>query len=135
MAEQPLKVALLGRDHTVTLPDFAAREELLIAYGENRHRKGVAVLRVYSAMLGLCTRLGRESGADYARHRFDVLAYGGEVYGWIRQRGGSPADLATAAAPLLAALSENLFPSDAEVAGAAGNSEGGAARQTEPPSA
>jgi len=119
----PIHVELLGRSHAVTLPDFAAREELVVAYSEAHGKRGVAALRVYSAALGLCTRLGKESGADYAKHRFDVLSYGGEVYGWLRKQGLDPVDIGKAGAPIIVALSEALFPRQDEVETAAGNSE------------
>lgn len=118
--DQPLKVSLLG-EHAVTLPDFAAREELMVAYGEARNKKGVALLRVYGAVLGLCSRLGKRAEADYAASRFDVLAYGGEVYGWLRGQGVTPAQVAEAALPVIVAISEATFPRESEVKQALGN--------------
>lgn len=123
---EPAHVPLLGRNHYIKLPDYSAREELMIAYGESRNKKGVALLRVYGAFLGLCTRLGKESGADFARHRFDVLSYGGEVYGWLRGQGVTMAEIAEAAIPVVLAVDEVTFPRQAEVDEAAGNSEGDA---------
>lgn len=120
---EPILVEILGEKHTVTLPDFACREELIVAWGDARSRKGVALLRVYSAALGLCTRLGRRSSADYAKHRFDLLSYGGEVYGWLRERGVTPAQLAEAAIPVIVAATEATFPRPGEVDAAAKNSE------------
>lgn len=125
-AAEPQRVTLLGEQHAVTLPDFAAREELLVAYGDLRHRRGVAVLRVYAAAIGLCTRIGRRSEADFARHRFDVLAYGGEVYGWLRERKATPEQIAQAALPIICVIGVELYPREVEVDAAAGNSEGAA---------
>ena len=116
-------ITLLGRSHAIALPDFAAREELMVALGETQARAGSARLRAYAAALGLCTRLGRESGADYAGHRFDALAYGGAVYSYLREQGATPADVATAAVPLAAILAESTFPRQAEVDTAMGKSE------------
>lgn len=124
-ADGPARVELLGRAHVVTLPDFAAREELVIAYAEVRKRPA-SLLRVYSAAIGLCTRIGREAGADYAECRFDVLAFGGKVYGWLREKGVAPDAIAVAAVPLIVQVSEATFPRQGEVDAAAGNSAGGA---------
>lgn len=122
----PLSVSLLDKKHAVTMPDFSAREELVVAYGEAQSRKGVALLRVYAAALGLCTRLGAQSGANYAKSRFDVLAYGGEVYSWLRAQGLTATQIAQAAVPVVVAVTEATFPRESEVTSAAGNSEGGA---------
>ena len=81
---------------------------LLAALGETKDGAPSRRLRAMSAIVGLCTRVGRESGADYAAHRFDALAYGGEVYGWLRAKGAKPADIATAAMVILGPLSESL---------------------------
>lgn len=123
--DEPVKVTLLGRPHAVVMPDFATREDLVVAYGEARNKRGVALLRVYSAALGLCTRLGRESGVDYTSHRFDALSYGGEVYGWLRGAGVSQGDIAEQAIPVIVAVAEATFPRQAEVDVARGKSEGG----------
>jgi hypothetical protein len=117
-----LNISLLGRSHAITLPDFAAAEELLAALGETKDGAPSRRLRAMSAIVGLCTRIGRESGADYAAHRFDALAYGGEVYGWLRAKGAKPADIATAAMVILGPLSESLFPREQEVTDAMGKS-------------
>lgn len=119
--QEPRRVELLGARHTVTLPNFAAREELLVAYHEVRERGGVVLLRVYSAALGLCTRLGKQSGADYGKHRFDVLAYGGEVYAWLRGQGLTASQIAQAGQPVILDVAEAVFPSADEVSEAKGN--------------
>lgn len=126
MAETP-HIDVGGRKHAVIMPDFAAREELLVAYGGARDRGGVALLRVYAAAIGLCTRLGREAGADYGAHRYDVLAYGGAVYGWLRQGGASVKLIAELGGPLIVSVSESLYPRQSEVDAAAGNSGAGEA--------
>lgn len=116
-----VKISLLGEHHAVALPNFATREELVTKFSEVKDRKGGPVLRVCGAMLGLCTRLGSRAGADYAKHEYNVLAYGGEVYSWLRQQGVSPEEVVRAAGPVLELLARSLFPSDAEVAAARGN--------------
>jgi hypothetical protein len=115
-------ITLLGRSHAVTLPDFAAAEELLAALGETKDGAPSRRLRAMSAIVGLCTRVGRESGADYAAHRFDALAYGGEVYSWLRGRKASPSEIATAALTILGPLTDSLFPREQEVTDAMGKS-------------
>jgi hypothetical protein len=127
MSAAPTFVDLLGKKHAVVLPDYAAREEVMVAYGESRNKKGVALMRVYSAALGLSTRLGRMAGADYAACRFDVLAYGGAVYSYLREQGVTMEQLSSAAIPLVIQISEATFPRKEEIDEAAGNSGGVAA--------
>lgn len=134
MSAQPLKINLLGRDHHAVIPpDFATREEVMIAYHEASSRGGVHLVRVLAATLGLCTRLGRESGADYQKHRFDVLAYGRDVYTYLRGQGADVAQIVAAANPLVSAVAEAQFPRQSEVDEAAGNSAGDAGNPTASP--
>lgn len=121
-----IQVVILGRQRTVTLPDFAAREEIAAAYGEALKRGGIALLRVYAAGIGLCTGAARDSGASYAKHRFDLLSYGGEVYGWLREQGMSPKEIATVGVTIVETVSTALFPRKSELEEAAGNSAGNA---------
>jgi hypothetical protein len=113
-------ITLLGREHAVTLPpQFAVVEELVVAYGEagdNNSRR----LRVCGAILGICTPLGREMKADYVKARFDVLAYGGAVYGACREKGATAAQVIEQAHLILAELVAKAFPREAEVAERAG---------------
>lgn len=125
--DEPVKVDLLGRSHHVVMPDFSTREELIVAYSESGKRGGVTLLRVYSAALGLCTRLGREAGVEYSKHRYDVLSYGGEMYGWLRDQGIAPKDIAIAAIRVIEAVGKAMFPRAVEVEEAAKNSEAGGA--------
>ena len=127
MNAEPKHVSLQGRNHAVTLPDFAAREELVVAYGEARNKRGGSLLRVYAAFLGLCTRLGREAGADYGECRYDALAFGGKVYSYLREKGVTPAQLSEAAIPVVVHVAEATFPRAEEVEAEMGNSEGGEA--------
>lgn len=125
-------VDLGGETHAVTVPrDFAICEELVVAYSGAVQRGGVSALRAGAAILGLCTRLGRLSGADYAAHRFDALAYGGEVYGWLRRsKRCEIGEIGRAASAIFPRLLEATFPREAEVEGALGNSEGSAVART-----
>lgn len=119
-----LRVPLLGRNHAVTLPGFAEREELIVCYGEAYNRKGVTLARAYSALVGLTTRLGKESGVDYAACRFDALDYGGKVYAWLRKQGATATQIQEAAIPIANALIDALPPRENEVADKADFIEG-----------
>lgn len=108
-------INILGKEYAVKVPpQFAVREELVFAYGDavgNVSRQ----LRVASAVLGLCTPLGAEAGCDYAKARFDVLAYGGAVYSWLRQRGAAPVDILAQATPIVEWIALQVFPREDEV--------------------
>ncbi len=119
------KIHLLGRDHTVVLPAFVEREELMLAFVEAQGRGGLTRLRVLSATLGLCTRIGRESGVDYPACKCDVLAYGGKVYGWLREKGVTPVDIATVATPLILQVVDATHPREVEVETREGFTEAG----------
>jgi hypothetical protein len=118
MAAAPIIVELLGREHAVRLPLFAEREELVSAAVEASRRGLNAQLRVLSAAIGLGTRLGAESGADYAATRCEPLVYGGLVYGFLRERGATPVDIRTAGKIVLDAMALSLAPRESEVAAA-----------------
>lgn len=112
-------INLLGKSYPVRVPpQFAVREELVFAFGDavgNVSRQ----LRAASAVLGLCTPIGGEAQADYVKARFDALAYGGAVYGWLRQHGAQPADILAAAAPIVDWIAGQVFPREDEVKQAA----------------
>ena len=109
-------VALLGKDYDVKLPpQFAVKEDLVVAWGESEGNTSRRQ-RVCGAILGVCCPdLGREAGADYVKARFDPLAYGGAVYGYLRQKGASMGDVTTAAIPIVNRLYEQVFPRKEEV--------------------
>lgn len=118
----PITIEVLGEHLPVTLPDFATREELVLAWDEARKRGGLQALHVYAAALGLCTRIGRWSEVDYQKSGYNVLAYGRAVYSKLRTEKKLPPDkLAQAGVKLIDLLAEGLFPSDAEAEEAAKN--------------
>lgn len=141
---EPTFIEIGGTKHAVVLPDYTAREELLAAYFALKDTGGVGLLRVYAAMIGLCTRIGRRSGVDYQAERFDVLAYGGKVYAWLRK--GCPEltkseafpdgglmrtcpqvaipDIVAVGAILKPLIEADTFPSEDEVKDATGKSQG-----------
>ncbi len=108
-------VKLLGRDWPVSLPDFATREEVVVAYSESASGAKTRILRVYAAALGLSTGIGKAARASYADVKCDPYVYGGQVYAWLREKGVTPADVATAAIPLVTLFAEALFPREEEV--------------------
>ena len=113
-------ITLLGKERAIRLPpQFAVKEELVVAYGESEGNTGRR-MRVLGAIVGMCTDLGPELKADYVKARFDVLAYGGAVYGSLRERGVSAGDVAGAAYAILPLLSATVFPREQEVAERAG---------------
>lgn len=113
-------VTILGRQHVVTLPNFAARESLVMAWGEYGPTGDPRGFRIYAAALGLATGLGRLARADFARAKYDLLTYGGEVYSWLREQGATTLQIVEAAQPLLAEMASALFPREEEVVDAAG---------------
>lgn len=108
-------ITILGREYKVKLPpQFAVVEELVLAHGE-AHGNDSRTLRVFGAILGISTDLGREAKADYVKARFDVLAYGGAVYSYLREKGATPAQVYSAGISLLPTLQARAFPRAAEV--------------------
>ena len=109
-------VTIIGREWPIKLPpQFAVAEELVMAYAEAGESSGQR-LRACAAVIGICTGLGVEAKADYVKAGFRPLAYGGAVYGYLREKGAKPVDVIHAALPLLALLSERVFPRESEVA-------------------
>lgn len=101
----------------VALPDFATREELAIGWHEAAKRgDGLGLRRVAAAALGLCTAIGRQSRQDYAASKCDPLAYGGGVYGWLREQKVETANIVEAGGECVRLCAEALFPRAPEVA-------------------
>lgn len=118
------------RFHVVTLPSFADREDLIAAYMEARTRKGIALARVFAAAIGLATRVGRESGTTFDAHNCNVYAFGGHVYGWLREKGVTTKDIVEQGSRIMDAVYEAAAPRAKEVADAERFSEAGGARTT-----
>lgn len=112
----PTTITLMGRDWPVTLPDYAIREELVLCWGEHAEKGGMGLLRAYAALLGMCTPIGRVSGANYAVAKCVPLVYGGPVYGYLMEHGATKKAIVEAALPLATSLAEVLFPREADVA-------------------
>ena len=117
----PPTIELLGSQHVTALPDFAAREEAVAAWSTHASAGDQRIMRVAGAVIGLCSpSIAAQAGASYARHGFDVLAFGGAVYGWLRGQGLEVGAIVAAARPLVDELAEALAPREAEVDAQAG---------------
>lgn len=116
------KITIGGKDHTIILPDFAAREELAQAYFDCGRRKGIAIFRVFAAAIGLCSRIGNEKHANvsYGDCRYDILDYGGRVHSYLREQGVTHEDIASQGKIILDLITSNLFPRAPEVEEARG---------------
>lgn len=122
-------IELLGRKHHVTPPDFAACEDLMVCWSSAATRGGIPLMRVAAAHIGLCTRLGRDAGGRYdstTTVQYDLAGFGGTVYGYLRKRGVSVAEIMAAAQLLLPVVTQAAAPRESEVEEAAKNSEAGA---------
>ena len=93
--------------------DFATREELVEAYVENQEqpRRHQYVL---AAAVGLAG--GAEGLVDLPSHEVDPLPYGRAVYSQLRAAGAARVALIEAGSAVVLAVSQSLWPADAEVA-------------------
>ena len=113
-------VTILGKQHVVTMPNFAARESIVQAAFEYGPTGDQRFLRVYGAAIGLCTGLGRLAKADFARSKYDILTYGGDVYSWLREQGATGTQIVEQGLPLVRAIAQATFPREEEVTDAVG---------------
>jgi hypothetical protein len=119
MIEEGRKIELLGKAHAVVLPSsFCVREEISLAFyaASKRARSPVQLRRAAAAALGLCTRIGRHSGASYEESGCDPLVYGGKVYDWLVAEGATATDILTVGRQVVDAVNEALYPAPSEVA-------------------
>lgn len=109
-------IQLLGRTYKVSPPagsaGFTAAEEWVTTAQTISEGQG---LRLLGASIGITTALGRESGETLLKHGFNMLSYGGAVYGWLRQAGVSQADLVPCMAPCSQAIASVVAPKEQEV--------------------
>jgi hypothetical protein len=85
-------MTLGGREVPIKLPELeSVRMDVHVELTATRNGH-----RVWAALVGLCWDGPRKPSADYARMRFDVLAYGGAVWDELIKR-GVPADEVIAA--------------------------------------
>lgn len=111
------KITVLGKEHAVVLPNFAAREELAHARSKSARRKGSAAFRVIGAALGLCTRLGRDEYANTSLVEcdYDLHDYGGRVYSYLMTHGGDQDEIFAMGVKVLDLVEANMFPRAIEV--------------------
>lgn len=109
-------IKILGRDWPVSPPSgpsgFTAAEEWRETVANHGESQG---LRVLGAAIGLATQAARPSGETLEKHSYNMLSYGGAVYGWFRQQGASAEDLLTAAPACYQAILALVTPKELEV--------------------
>ena len=105
-------ITLLGKDWPITLPDFATREDVAVA---NAGARGLPRLRIYAAAIGLCTGIGKAAGVALDAPGYDVMAYGRQVYSYIREKGATPAEVDTVGLTLSLLVLESVSPRKEEV--------------------
>lgn len=114
-----VKIKLLGKEHAIRVPQppmgIAIIEDLNAAWWPAIDVGGMRMMRASAAFIGLCTRLGAEAKADYARYQCDPIVYGGHVYGWLTQQGASQKDIVDAAVEISKVVLEHLHPRESEV--------------------
>ena len=114
MENESTIIKLLGKDWPATLPDFATRDEICLAWAESEGGK-VRLLRIYAAFIGLCTPVGKAAKLNYIQLKCDPYVYGGHAYQWLREKGVKPEDVRAAGVALLPFLTRSLAPRAAEV--------------------
>lgn len=119
-------VMLLGKEWPVRPPTgasgFTVAEEWM-AVATDADQSPNLGLRVAAAALGFCTDVAK--GVSFERHKYNVLEYGGEVYGLLRKAGATPQEIAAAASPCYQLLSGLVLPREVEVADKVNFSSGG----------
>jgi hypothetical protein len=126
------KITVGSTELTVTLPGFAEREELIVAWHTASTRDGgeMALRRVSAAALGLCTSTGRRAKVDYGACGCDPLVYGGRVYEWLHGQKVALSDILIAGGELVSICVAASFPREAEVAATEDFSGAAAAKGT-----
>ena len=125
-------ITLKGEEHRITLPPFAEREDLVLAYnGNEKHprRQGRAII----AGLGLCCPSLGFTVKDYEATGFDCVVFGGRVYSALMDAGHDRAELFEAASECLTLVCAALFPRETEVSDRANFTEAGGEAATAQP--
>lgn len=127
------KAHILGKSYTPQPPSggsgFASAEEWISAAHTAPPSAG---MRVASSALALCCPgVTRET---LAAHGYDILAFGGAVYGGLRKAGATAEEIAEAATPCYAILRDLVSPTEQEVKDKADFSKGGDASTPSPSS-
>lgn len=107
-------IKLKKREYPLALPDFAAREELTIAWhAATTGNDAMALRRVAACAVALCTpalklaRLGAYDG--------NVAVHGGAAYSYLREHGADLAAIIEAGGECVRLCAEAVFPREAEV--------------------
>ena len=125
-------ITLKGEEHPITLPPFAEREDLVLAYNsEEKHPRRRS--RALVAGLGLCCPSLGYGRKDYENAGFDCVIFGGRVYSALMEAGHTRAELFDAASQCLTVVCAALFPRENEVAERANFTEADEAEATAQP--
>jgi len=115
-------ITIAGKAYPVTLPDFATRDDIVIAWHEAAGKNDASKLRrVAAAAVGLCTAACRNADASFDGS--GLLLYGGKVYNSLRERGASISSIIEAGSAVVSVCSDGLFAREAEVEARAGFSD------------
>ena len=110
-------VNLLGKDWPVTKPEgpsgFTSCEEWREMLRDSTEPQG---FRIMGSAIGLTTKVARDSGITLEKCGYKMLAYGGEIYGWLRQQGATNEELLAGAPVCYRVLMPVRPPTEAEVA-------------------
>ncbi len=107
-------IDLAGKSYPITLPDFATREDIALAWHTAATAAdGSALRRVAGAAVGLCSPAGRRAGASF--DGTGLLLYGGKVYGWMREQGMTVEAVLGVGADVVKLCADSVFPREAEV--------------------
>lgn len=117
---QPVTVEILGARWPLIRPCFATIEE--VGQAALRACQEVAQVggqgrfyRTYAAVLGVTTQLGDKAGANWERAQCNPLVFGGQVYSYLREKGATADQIATAAQPVVVWLLAEAFPREAAI--------------------
>ena len=107
-------IDIAGTSYPITLPDFATREDIALAWYTSASAADASTLRrVAGAAVGLCSPVGRRAGASFDGN--GLLLYGGKVYGWMREQGMTMEAVLTVGSDLYKLCADSVFPREAEV--------------------
>jgi|TARA_R110000824_G_scaffold293577_2_gene481868 hypothetical protein len=123
-------VSLGGKDHPITLPAFAEREDIAIGYHTEAKRPR-RQSRALIGALGLCVpAFGLGGQSLYEDLDLDLVKYGGRVYSSAMAQGLKREEIIAAATICFTVVCASLFPREAEVDEAANFTDQQEAPQT-----
>jgi len=109
-------VTIGGREYPLTLPDFDKREDLALSWHQAATASdGASLRRIAAAALGLCSLLGKRSGASWEACGCNVLAYGGKVYSYLREAKATIPEVMEQGGIAVGLCADSVFPREAEV--------------------